>query len=471
MDRPPQVLICDDDQLFHLAVKQSLKNVYACRSAYNTDEAIAILSKNPFDAILLDIQMRTSDEGLRAISRLKECDPDIAIIMSSGLTDFNAVREAMRLGATDYVVKDFEQNELTHVISRALERRSLLQRREQQNFEVLAQQRQHVLVGRSLHILALRKTIERIRQSPANAVITGETGTGKEVVARQLRRTLVDGSLAPFVAVDSATIQSSTAESLLFGHEKGAFTGAEKTTKGIFEEANGGIVYFDEISNMPLEIQAKLLRVLQEKEVVRLGSARVIQLSFRVICATNKDLDQMVREGKFKDDLLQRLNVLPIELAPLRQRKEDIPLLVEHFLSKQPASAASLRFTPEAVDLLQSYSWPGNIRELGNLVSYLVAMVEGPEVDISDLPPKFRDAVRCPANSPAPDPVPKDGTFYDRVAEFERGILADEYSKMKGNISRLALVLGMDRSHLYTKLREYRIHSGRSEEKTDIQRD
>src|SRR6185295_4562387 len=167
-------------------------------------------------------------------------------------------------------------------------------------------------------IVHLRKTIDKLAASNANVLITGETGTGKEVVARQLRRKLSDGSLAPFVSVDSATIQSSTAESLLFGHEKGAFTGAEKMTKGIFEEANGGVVYFDEIGNMPLDIQAKLLRVLQEKEISRLGSSKSIQLDFRVVCATNRDLDEMARAGQFKPDLLQRLNVLPVQLTPLR---------------------------------------------------------------------------------------------------------------------------------------------------------
>ena len=459
MDRLPLILICDDDLTFHLAVKHATKGKYDCRSAHNGDEALTIIQKYPIDLVLLDVQMRTKDEGLRYIPLLKDADEDLSIIMISGLTDFATVREAMRLGACDYVPKDFDPNELLHTVAKVLERSSLLKRNQQHSFEVQTVQRQHTLIGNSKHIQALRKTIERIRTSNANVVITGETGTGKEVVARQLRGTLPDGSLAPFVAVDSATIQSSTAESLLFGHEKGSFTGADKTTKGIFEEANEGIVYFDEIANMPLGIQAKLLRVLQEKEVVRLGSSKTIQLEFRVVCASNKNLDEMVLDGLFKDDLLQRLNVLPLSLTPLKDRTEDIPDLIQHLLVRH-AGTNPLCFTNAAMDVLKRYSWPGNIRELGNVVAYVVAMTEGTEVDVVDLPPKIRDAARNPSSENGTD-----RTFYKRVEEFEKDILTDEYSRAGGNISRLALSLGMDRSHLYSKLRQYSLHSGRSSEK------
>lgn len=460
MARLPQLLICDDDTTFHLAVKQALKGKCEFRSAYNSDEAKVILSKNPIDIVLLDVEMRTPDEGLAALKVFRETDSDVAIVMSSGRSDFETVREAMRSGATDYIVKDSEPDSLWHVLKRALETQKLKQRSEQQNFEVSTHQRQHVLIGQSPKIQALRKIIEKVRQSPANVVIHGETGTGKEVVARQLRRTLPDGSLAPFIAVDSSTIQSATAESLLFGHEKGAFTGADKMTKGIFEEANGGIVYFDEIANMPLDIQAKLLRVIQEKEFVRLGSSKVIQSEFRVICATNRNLEEMVKKGEFKDDLLQRLNVLPIDLAPLRERAEDIPLLVDHFLSRQNEFRPGMRLTDEALDVLKAYSWPGNIRELSNLIAYVAAMADQNEVDASDLPPKFRDRTRGSNATPNVVQAAQDtaGTFYERVARLEKEILATEYQKHDGNISRLALSLGMDRSHLYTKLKEHGIH-------------
>lgn len=454
--RKARVLICDDDSMFHLAVKQSLKGKCECRSAYHSDEAIAVLKNHPVDVLLLDIQMRTPDEGLKSLPIFREMDPQLSIIMISGLTDFVTVREAMRLGAMDYVPKDFNPDDLLLTIEQAIDRRTLIKKTDQQNYEMQSQQRQHLLIGKSPKIEALRKTIERMRGSDANVLITGETGTGKEVVARQLRRTLTDGTLAPFVAVDSATIQSTMAESMLFGHEKGAFTGADRAMKGIFEEADGGVVYFDEIGNMPLDIQAKLLRVVQEQEITRLGSTRVLPLEFRVVSATNKNLDKMAEEGLFKDDLLQRLNVLPIELPALRERLEDIPLLVEHFLARQ-SGGMGLSFTADALEVLQNYPWPGNIRELGNVVSYVVAMTEGTEVEASDLPPKIRDQASRKAKSAIPLTA-SDGGFYQQVEGFEAALLKQSYAAQSGNISQMALTLGMDRSHLYSKLKQYGIH-------------
>ena len=460
------ILICDDDAAIHVALKRALKGKRECRSAYNGDEAIAVLRNQPIELVLLDVQMRSANEGLELIPKLRQADPDVMIVMTSSRTDLKTVREAMRLGAVDFVGKDSEPEELLLTIERVLDRRNLIQRREQQNFETLAEHRGHVLIGESPAIQQLRRSLEKVRQSQANVVIFGETGTGKEVVARQLRKGLKDGTLEPFVALDSSTIQSSTAESQLFGHEKGAFTGADKATKGVFEEANGGVVYFDEIANMPLTIQAKLLRVLQEKEVVRLGASKVLKLEFRVICATNRDLEELSSKGEFKDDLMQRLNVLPIALPPLRDRSEDVPLLIRHFAQKHAFGGAPLAFTDEALGVLKEYTWPGNIRELSNLVAYLVTMTDSAEVDVADLPPKFRDSARKRPTGAASAhasqeqaPESEDGSFYDRVGRYEREILIRAYEKLSGNISKLALGLGMDRSHLYTKLKEHGIHS------------
>lgn len=465
MSRKPIVLICDDDPSFHLALKLILKGKYEFRSAYNSDEALIIIKKNQVDLLVLDIKMRTPDEGIQAIPRFKETDPDLAIVVSSGITDYKVVLKAMQLGALDYVAKDNEPDGIMITIANALEKKSLLQRTSQQNFEAVNIQKQHELLGISPIIQDLKKTIERIQLSSANVVITGETGTGKEVVARQLRKLLPDGTLAPFVAIDSSTIQASTAESILFGHEKGAFTGAERTTQGLFEEANGGIIYFDEIGNMPLAIQAKLLRVVQEREISRMGSSRILNLDFRVICATNKNLETMIKQGEFKDDLFQRLNVLPIELPPLRERKEDIPILIQHFISRQGLRQNQLEFTKEAVEALQSYSWPGNIRELANLIAYVVTMTEDSEIDVSDLPPRFRD-MKFRSNSSDISSIESKSqmSFYDQVALFEHSLLEREYKKCNGNISKLAITLGMDRSHLYTKLRETGIYNSKKKE-------
>jgi DNA-binding NtrC family response regulator len=453
----PQVLICDDDSLYHLALKTVLKGSYDCRSAYNTDEAMAIIKSHAIDILLLDVQMRTPEEGLQALPKIRELDPDLSVLMISGSTEFDVVREAMRLGAIDYIQKDFNPQDLLHTLEQALERNRLILRQEQQSFEVNTEQRKNVLVGESSEIQTMRKTIEKFRTSQANVLITGDTGAGKEVIARLLRGTLADGSLAPFVCIDSSTIQSSMAESILFGYEKGAFTGADRSNKGVFEEAHGGIVYFDELANMPLEIQAKLLRVLQEKEVTRLGSSKSLQLSFRVVCATNKDLDQLVKQGLFKGDLLQRLNVLPITIPPLKQRRSDIPALIDHFLRKEEMNHGKLSMADEAIALLQKYDWPGNVRELANVVAFTATMVDGNVIDISDLPPKLRDAARTNVDGNAGG-----SSFYDQVSEFEKKILISSYESSEGNLSKLALQLGMDRSHLYTKLREYGIHSAKN---------
>jgi DNA-binding NtrC family response regulator len=446
-----KILITDDDPVFQLAVKHALKGKYEFFTAMNGEEALIQLKKNSFAAVLLDIQMRSDDEGLKMIPRIREADPEISIIMSTSIKDFGTVRQAMTLGANDYVPKDFDPEELAHALARALDRRSLVKSRSQQNFEAAQKQKRTVMIGKSRAIESLRSSIEKIRGSWANVVITGDTGTGKEVVARQLRRTLADGNLEPFVSVDSSTIQSTMAESLLFGHEKGAFTGADKAVRGIFEEANGGTVYFDEIANMPLDIQAKLLRVLQEKEVLRLGSGKVIELQFRVICATNRDLDEMAAQGQFKPDLLQRLNVIPLALPPLKDRKEDIPLLVEHFCRAE-TKREGFRFTAEALEALNRHDWPGNIRELHNLVSYLAVMTDSEEVDLADLPPKIRDSDRARGTAPS-----SGGSFYDQVAGFERKILEDALASSGGNVSKLALSLGMDRSHLHSKLKQFGI--------------
>lgn len=458
---PFQILICDDDPAIHSVIKQSLRKSCQFRSAYNSEEAVAIVKNHSIDIVILDIEMRDKNEGIKAIPALLAAEPSLSIVMASGRTDFETVREAMRLGAMDYISKEFLAEELLHVVSRVTEQRRLLKRNEQQTFELGQHQQKHTLIGKSKVINSLRSQIERVRQSQANVIINGETGTGKEVVARQLRQELPDGTWAPFIAVDSSTIQSSTAESLLFGHEKGAFTGAEKTTRGIFEEAHGGIVYFDEIANMPLDIQAKLLRVIQEKEVMRLGSSKTITSDFRVICATNRNLEEMVKQGQFKDDLYQRLEVLPLQIPPLRERTEDIPLLVEHFLKKQPRS--QMRFSTEAMELLQNYKWPGNIRELGNLIAYVAAMAPSDEVDIADLPPKLRDFKKGPESrdSNSQSSNHPGASFYDRVGLFEKEILAAEYNHFGGNISKMALQLGMDRSHLYTKLKEHGIHTAK----------
>ncbi len=450
------ILICDDDAAIHSSIKMRLKNRFPVKSAYHADEALHILKQTPIDILILDIQMRTPDEGLRYIPKFKELNPELEIIVNSGNTQLETVREALKQGANDYISKDMESFELIHTLEQAAEKISSRKKSDQQNFELSTEQKKHLLIGKSQWVRQLLHKIDKIKNSDAHVLILGETGTGKEVIARLLRKTFQDSSLEPFVAIDSSTIQNTMAESILFGHEKGAFTGAEKSTQGIFEQANGGIVYFDEIANMPLEIQAKLLRVLQEKEITRLGSQKTIQLDFRIVAATNKNLDVLAREGLFKDDLLQRLNVIPIQTISLKERAEDIPLLVEHFISKLPHPKNLIRFSDAAIQTLQVYDWPGNIRELANVIAYVSTLMDGNEAEAYDLPPRIQDSQKATVLTSG---NPSDRGFYAQVSEYEKSILSDEYSKNDGNISKMASALKMDRSHLHSKLKEYGIHT------------
>lgn len=458
--RKPRLLVCDDDKAIHFALKSVLSEEYEMRSAYNSEEAIIIIKKNEMDLVLMDLDMRTPEEGLHAIPQILEIQSDVAVIVFSGKTDFNLVRTAMKNGAYDYVAKDSGPDELKHVFHKALERKTLREKGLQVQHEIkIANQIQ--LLGNSPQIQKIRKQIEKARASSAPVIIHGETGTGKEVVAKLLRKTGTDQALEPFVSVDSGTIQSSVAESILFGYEKGAFTGAEKTTRGLFEEANGGSIYFDELANMPLEIQNKLLRVIQEKEVLRIGSARPITLEFRLICATNQDLEKLVASGKFKDDLYQRLNVLPIEIPPLRERTEDIPLLLEYFAKTHSQGQPTLHFLPETLSTLKAYPFPGNVRELVNLVQYLYTMSESSEISPLDLPPKFRKNSFSEGQA-LPTPVPTSfKNFYSAVENFEKEFLTEAYRNLAGNISKMSTELEMDRSYLHGKLKSYGIHQSK----------
>jgi two-component system nitrogen regulation response regulator NtrX len=463
----PRVLVCDDDKNIHLALKSALGKEYDIKSAYNGDEARAILKSNTMEIVLMDMEMRTPTEGLDTIPKLIEIQPEVIVIFFSGKTDFQYVRNAMKNGAYDYVPKDSGAEELRHVFSKALETRKLKTQKRQAQREIKTANKHNVIIGKSAAIEKIKKQIERARVSPAPIVIFGETGTGKEVVARLLRKTSPDGSLEPFVAVDSGTFQSSVSESVLFGYEKGAFTGAEKTTRGLFEEANEGVIYFDELANMPLEIQNKLLRVIQEKEVLRIGSSRPISLDFRVICATNQDLDKLVAEGKFKDDLYQRMNVLQIQIPPLRERTEDIPLLLEHYSDTLSNGLPKIQFLPETIEVIQRYPFPGNIRELVNLIQYLYSMSEETQISPLDLPPKFHKSASAPAGASAQGHSPvfadsfSEKNFYKRVEQFEKGFLEQEYKRLDGNVSKMSAELGMDRSYLHSKLKNYGIHTTR----------
>ncbi len=452
---PKRILVCDDDPLFRKTLALLLRDFGEVTVSQDSDEARQLLKAKRYDLLLLDVQMRTPQEGLDSLAQFRASDPELAIIMVSGVHDFKVVRQALKSGANDYLVKDFDPEEFILTIERALEQHERTRSHRKIRAEASRFARKFQFIGETAPVREVRKLIEKFRMAPANVLITGETGTGKEIVARLLRKQGKNGDLEPFVAIDSATLHAHTAESVLFGHERGAFTGADQTKRGLFEEADGGVIFFDEIANMPLAIQAKLLRVIQEKEIVRLGSHRSIPLEFRVLAATNRSLETLAERGDFLPDLLQRLNVLPISLPPLRQRKEDLPLLVDHLL--QEKAGGRVKLSEVALEALTLYEWPGNVRELSAMLDYSLALIEDSQIDVSDLHPKIRLGL------PTSDSTPRNEgeSFYGQMAQFEAALLRTAYAKHEGNISQMALRLGMDRSHLHTKLKTHGIHSVR----------
>lgn len=464
MNTHPTLLIADDDSLTHMSMdiiaeKQGWKLIHASLPKQALEKA----NTETFDCIILDLHFGDEKAGIPVLKKLRESHPKTPVIMLSGDNDFGMIKEALKSGAEDYLIKGEDEEKIIHSVGLVLKAKRLEDQKHLQALELKHRDDEHVLIGQTPAIVELRKTIEKLRNKRFNILIFGETGTGKEIVARGLRARQSVDDFEPFVAIDSATILSSTAESLLFGHEKGSFTGAEQSKQGLFEEAKNGTVYFDEISNMPLEIQAKLMRVLEEKEIRKLGSNRTLKLDFRVIAATNKDLNELSQKGLFKEDLYQRLNVVPLFIPPLRERKEDIPLLIEHSFKK--AGAPLYKISEDAITLLKEYSWPGNVRELVHLIHYWVAMNDSLDIEVVDLPPHIRSVSSSSKANPQAFNTKNQGSFYERVETYESSLLKAEYQNCDGNISALAQRLEMDRSHLYSKLAQYGIHQKREKNK------
>jgi len=467
----PILISCDDDPLIHQTIQLLASAQFEVHCVFSVEEAIALFRKLPVAVLLIDVGLGSVKTGIECIPQFLVLDPDCKIIIFSGQTHFEWARKAMQNGAFDYVPKSSPPNDLLQTLLKANDARTQKQRVRQLDFELRSSVPQSPLIGSSPAMERLRKTISKFYKSPGNVLITGETGTGKELVARCLRPESPDGTFAPFIAVDSSTIQNSVAESLLFGHEKGAFTGAGERTRGLIESADGGVLYFDEISNMPLDIQVKLLRVIQEKEVRRLGSNKTIKVSFRVIAATNVDLDTMVTEGRFKEDLLQRLQVLPIEIPPLRNRGKDIFELFDHLQASSLDGYQAKVLTDEAKEALLNYSWPGNVRELANLITYFNATLDpGSRIVPESFPPKLyariQKSIATQPDSPIDDEkkkcsfgisdIEKSG-FYQMVRNTEAELIRKVMTFTKGNVTQASQILQMDRSHVYTKMKELNI--------------
>jgi two-component system response regulator AtoC len=439
MERRSRILVVDDDP----ASRDLLRRVLATEghqvvTLADGREALAELARQRADLVVSDIRMPDVD-GVQLLERMRETVPEIPVILVTAFGDVEGAVEAIRRGAFDYLAKPYDVDAVRHLVRRALAQAALVSENRELRQQVREKYRLEGIVGRSEPMLRVFKTAARVAQSDATVLIEGESGTGKEQVARAIHAASKRAGL-PFVAVDCGAIAEGVLESELFGHAKGAFTGAQGSRRGLFEEANHGTLFLDEMGDVGPALQARLLRALQEGEVRRVGANEAIPVDVRVLAATNKDLELQVKEGKFREDLYYRINVVTIRLPPLRERREDIPLLAEHFAAKhgRPDGAA---VTPEARELLVGYDWPGNVRELENVIARALALNHAGLVVPEDLPDRLRGL---------PDAVPPSGVAErPTLAEVERRYAAQVLAETGGNKTRAAEILGIDRKTLY----------------------
>jgi len=446
----PVVLIVDDDPGIRESFRLILEDHYDVLDVPDGPSALDVVRASQVDLVLLDIRLPEMD-GIEVLERIKAIDDGVEVVLVTAVKTVRTAVAAMKLGAFDYLTKPFEEDELLTVIGRALAKRSLEREVTFLRSELARTQDTDDIVGQHPSMQQLHRLIGQVARTTATVLVTGESGTGKELIARAIHR---QGPRCqkPFVAVNPAAIAETLIESELFGHEKGAFTGAHQRKLGRFELAQGGTLFLDEIGTLRAELQAKLLRVLQERELERVGGTRSIKIDVRVIAATNADLKEAVSRGAFREDLYYRLNVVPVEVPPLRARAGDIPLLVGHFIRRygRAFNKRVERLSPEALAALQEYRWPGNVRELQNVIERSVVLAEGPVIQLNDLPvdvllPEHRRMVR------EADRLP----LKSATEDFERQIVLRVLERVKGNQSEAARILGLHRNSLKRMLERW----------------
>jgi len=468
----PRILVIDDEA----AIRDSLRMIleyedYEFVGAPSGTEGIALVKRDPPDMVVLDIKM-PGMSGLETLAEIRKLDPALPVAMISGHGTITDAMQATRLGAFDFIEKPFTSERVLVTVAKGLELREL----RQENRELkLAMEARYEIVGDSPALGTVLEAVKRAAPTNATVMLLGESGVGKELVARTIHRNSPRASQR-FIQVNCAAIPEELIESELFGHEKGSFTGATEKQTGKFEQADRGTIFLDEIGDMSPKTQAKVLRVLQEQEVERLGSARTIKVDVRVIAATNKNLEQAIQRGEFREDLYFRLNVIPIIVPPLRERREDIPQLVQHFARRtsEEHNIKVKRFDARALETLQRYRWRGNIRELRNTIERVMIMTPAEVIRAEDLPPDMRGD--SPSRPPAQEPVtvapqapsdggaestapvtPPAGTLREFKDAAERAYLVQKLRENNWNISKTAEVIDTPRSNLYKKLEQYAI--------------
>ena len=443
MPQKAQLLIVDDEANTLASLSRAFRLAgHEAMVCDNAAKALELAKSQRFDLILSDVVMPGKD-GLSLLEELKAQGVTSPVVMMSGQAHIDMAVRATKLGALDFLEKPISTEKLLLTIDNAL----LLTRLESENLQLRQRLGKHEIVWKGEVMRRVMAQVDRVAASETRVCILGETGSGKELVARTLHERSAR-SAGPFVTLNCAAIPTELVESELFGHEKGSFTGAAGRHLGKFEQAQHGTIFLDEIGDMPLLMQAKLLRVLEEKEIERVGAEKPIPVDVRVVVATHRDLEAQVREGKFRQDLFHRIYVFPLVLPPLRARREDIPALVEYFagqVSVQNGWKPAV-FTPEAMEALQAHSWPGNVRELRNVVERLMLLASENRVDVETV------QLALPQLSSASGAaLPSTGSLADRVQSFEREMILAELKRSQYNVTTAAKALHLERSHLYKK--------------------
>jgi DNA-binding NtrC family response regulator len=445
-----RILVVDDDTLFREFVTETLsRKAYEVHSAENGQRAVAMMEEADYDLVLSDIRMPLMD-GLQVLERTRQLQPDARVIMITAHATVASAVDAIRRGAHDYIEKPCSPDEIDVRIQNALEAQELRRENTRLQTELEGRYSFGSMVGKTRAMEEVYDLVETVAKSRSTVLITGESGTGKELVARAIHYNSPRRN-RPFVKLNCAALPQDLIESELFGHEKGAFTGAVKQTKGRFELADGGTLLLDEISEIEPPLQAKLLRVLQEREFERIGSGHTIKVDVRIVATTNRNLQDEIDKGHFREDLFYRLNVIPVRMPSLRDRKADVPLLAEHFLDKynreNGKSISSL--TARALDILMSYDWPGNVRELENYLERAVVICQEPQISESHLP---LDVLTGAPRSAASDDGMSVGTT---VHEMEKRLILKTLESCDGNRTTAADILGISSRTLRNKLHEY----------------
>jgi len=438
------ILVVDDENGVRQSFNMVLKDKYQVLLAETGQEAMDIFRKNSVDLILLDILLPDID-GLNLLSELVETDPNTEIIMVTAVNEIQTAVKAIKLGAYEYIIKPFVVDDVLTVISRALEKRRLVKEVAYLRNELERSHPFEKMVGKNRKMSKIFELISTIAISDGTVLVQGESGTGKELVARAIHNRS-NRRREPFVVINCAVIPPTLMESKVFGHNRGAFTGAVSTSIGKLELADRGTVFLDDIDSLDVNMQAKLLRIIQEKEFERLGSAKVIKVDVRFVAASNKDVKKLISQGKFREDLYYRLNVFPIWLPPLKERGEDILLLLDHFLelNSQKTGNPPKRFSKRALKVLMEYDWPGNVRELENLVERLFTITEGPVIHLEGH-----------ASFNISDKEIKDLPLKEAVSIFEKKYISEVLESVDGNRTKASDKLGIHRNTLLSKTNEF----------------